>query len=102
MKPPIFLALFLSLAAVEAREPAGEPLKIQPRQIVTEEDTRRANELWHELPRLTPGAAAARLEELLKDRDLPRPLAGPWPELLARVGGPRELQQLYVGVVASL
>jgi hypothetical protein len=98
----IALTSFSLAAEPNARPKEHPPIELKPRQIVTEEDTRKAEELLRDLPTLTPAAAAMRLAELLKDRDIPRHTSGPWFELIARVGGPRELQQVYVGLVTSL
>jgi putative heme-binding domain-containing protein len=108
MKLLPFFAATAFAAFAAAAEPSAAiskehpPLDLKPRQIVTEEDTRKAEELFRDLPTMSPAAAAAKLAELLKDRDIPRNTSGPWFELIARVGGPQELQQIYVGLVTSL
>src|SRR5262245_34248247 len=104
---PFFATVALTAFAAAAEPGAATPrpyppLDLKPRQIVTEEDTRKAEELLRDLPTMSPAAAAARLAELLKDRDIPRNTSGPWFDLIARVGGPQELQQIYVGLVTSL
>ena len=107
MKPLLLSVLFTAASFTAApisfaREAPYAPLEFKPRAVVNDDDTKRALELLHDLPTISPAEASARLEQILKDKDLPRSSAGPWFDLLAKVGGPRELQQLYIGVVTSL
>ena len=97
--------LFYVLLSLPLLAKAGTPrdaLPIGARATVSQAATQQAAELLQQLPTLSPVTAAARLSDLLKDRDLPRDAAAPWFDLIARIGGPDQLQQIYVGLVTAI
>lgn len=98
-----FLFLLLMAASMaRAGTRAHEPMASKRLPVVPREATERASKLLRELPSLAPAAAGERLAELLSGHELPRDEAGPWFDLIARAGGPAELQQIYIGLVTGL
>src|SRR3954451_15185097 len=98
MRYLLFLVVLGCPLLAEEEPKLHHPLPIKVRATVTEAATQEAAALLKELPTVPPADATDRLSALLKDSNLPRDTAVPWFDLIAQVGGPTELQQLYVGL----